>query len=207
LEGPLGLTDKESKPWIYGFRRLEMNLFPDKAMGLVGKGEILNKLMKNIIETVRSAMPTLVKRGIALGFTMILLNVSLAVAEPTTGIEGALALQNDAAVAAADDFGGDFPRRKVSVSMYNAVPGQTDDTPCITANGDNICDPNIGLTAAMNGVPFGTRIMIPALDNAVYTVNDRMNRRYDSTYMDIHVESYTDAIRFGRKNLEIVILN
>ena len=163
--------------------------------------------MKNIIATIQAAVPTLAKRGIALGVTMVLLNVSLAVAEPTTGIEGAAALKDEAAVIVPNDFGGDFPRRTVSISMYNAVPGQTDDTPCITANGDNICDPDKGLTAAMNGVPFGTKIQIPALGNAVYTVNDRMNRRYDSGYMDIHVETRAEALRFGRQNLEIVILN
>lgn len=168
---------------------------------------MLKSNMKYIIETIKAAAPTLVKRGIALGATMTLLSVSMAVAEPTTGIEGALALKNDAAIAAPNDFGGDFPRRTVSVSMYNAVPGQTDDTPCITANGDDICDSDKGLTAAMNGVPFGTKIQIPALGNAVYTINDRMNRRYDSNYMDLHVETRAEAIRFGRQNLEIVILN
>ena len=152
-------------------------------------------------------MPTLAKRGVALAVTMVLLNVSFASAEPTTGIDGSLALKDEAAVTVPNDFGGDFPRRTVSVSMYNAVPGQTDDTPCITANGDNICDPDKGLTAAMNGVPFGTKIQIPALGNAVYTVNDRMNRRYDSGYMDLHVETRAEALRFGRQNLEIVILN
>jgi len=152
-------------------------------------------------------MPMLVKRGIALGITMVLLNVSLAVAEPITGIEGSAAFKDEAAVAAPDDFGGNFPRRKVSMSMYNALPGQTDNTPCITANGDNICDPNKGLTAAMNDVPFGTKFQIPALGNAVYTVNDRMNRRYDSGYVDLHVETRAEALKFGRKNLEIIILN
>lgn len=152
-------------------------------------------------------MPTLLKRGIALGVTMTLLHVSLAVAIPVTGIEGSDALKNDAAVEVTDSFGGDFPHRKVSVSMYNAEPGQTDDTPCFTANGDDICDPNKGLTAAMNGVPFGTKIKIPALGNAVYTINDRMNKRYDSNYMDLHVQTRAEALKFGRQNLEIVILN
>lgn len=183
-----------------------MNLFPDKALGARRKGRDSKLTMKNIIETVRSAMPTLIKRGIALGVTMILLNVSLAVAEPTTGIEGALALKNDAAVAATDDFGGDFPRRKVSMSAYTASVDETDSTPCHTANGDNICDPNKGLTAAMNGVPFGTKIHVPEL-NMTFTINDRMNRRYDSNYMDIHVPTKADAFKFGRQNLEIVILN
>jgi 3D (Asp-Asp-Asp) domain-containing protein len=170
--------------------------------------------MKNLMNTIQAAAPTLVKRGIALGVTMTLLHVSLAVAIPVTGIEGADALKNDAAVAATDDFGGDFPRRKMSVSMYNALPEQTDDSPFITANGDDLRDPELGLTAAMNGVPFGTRIMIPALGNAVYTIDDRMNGRYNpkegEKYPD-HVDLYTkhrkDAIHFGRQNLEIVILN
>src|SRR5688572_16673953 len=111
--------------------------------------------MKHLMTTIQAAIPMLAKRGIALGLTMTLLHVSLAVAEPTTGIEGAVAFKNDAAVAAPDDFGGDFPRRKVSVSKYNSVPGQTDDTPFHTANGDDLRDPSLGPTVAMNGVPFG----------------------------------------------------
>lgn len=155
---------------------------------------------------MKAAVPTLAKRGIALGLTMILLNVSLAVAEPTTGIEGAAALKNDAAVAASHDFGGDFIRRKVSVSKYNALPEQTDSTPFITANGDDLRNPKLGRTAAMNGVKFGTKVFIPDLDITV-TINDRMNARYDSSYMDIYELTKAEALKFGRKNLEIVILN
>lgn len=163
--------------------------------------------MKNIIETIQNATPTLAKRGIALGMTMVLLNVSLAVAEPTTGINGAAALKNDAAVSVPAESGIEPRRMTVSVSAYTASVDETDDTPCHTANGDNICDPNKGLTAAMNGMPFGTKIQIPALGDKVFTINDRMNRRYDSGYMDIHVQTKAEAFKFGRKTLEVIILN
>ncbi len=162
--------------------------------------------MKYLMNSVQDATMTLIKRGIALGITMSLLGVSLAVAEPTTGIEGSAALKTDIALAATDDFGGDFPRHKVSVSMYNADPRQTDDTPFITANGDDLRNPKLGRTAAMNGVPFGTKFFVPKLGITV-TINDRMNKRYDSTYMDIYELTHADALRFGRQNLEIVQLN
>jgi 3D (Asp-Asp-Asp) domain-containing protein len=162
--------------------------------------------MKHIIASIQAAMPTLIKRGVALGITMSLLNVSLAVAIPKTLIEGSAALGNEASASIPADAGIELARRTVSMSAYTASVDETDSTPCHTANGDDICDPNKDLTAAMNDVPFGTKIYVPALDKT-FRINDRMNRRYDSNYMDIHVKTKADAFKFGRQSLEIVILD
>src|SRR6185436_7602190 len=48
---------------------------------------------------------------------------------------------------------------KVVVTAYTSTPDQTDDTPFITASGKHVA-PDI---VALNGVPFGTQLRIPAL--------------------------------------------
>lgn len=171
--------------------------------------------MKNIIVTIQSAMPTLVKRGIALGMTMVLLNVSLAVAEPTNGIEGAAALKNDAAVAATLDLTKVEGRTMiVQASAYN--PGdvnQNDSDPCIGAANTNLCKPGIKAVAS-NDYKLYQELLI---NGEKYIVLDRMNKRYKGGYLDIaiyHGSSAEDvaaakaaALKFGRRTLEIVVLN
>ncbi|MDO8601772.1 MAG: hypothetical protein Q7R62_01405 [bacterium] len=177
--------------------------------------------MKNIMNTLKTMVPTLIKRSVILGVTLSLLQVSFAVAMPVTGIDGSVALKNEAAVTATDDFGGEFHRHMVSVSMYNNDPAQTDSSPNRTANGDNLLDPNLGPTVAMNGRPFGTMVYVPALGKK-FRVNDRMNPRYNPQrgesypdYMDIFLpidpsaptKAKAEALRFGRQTLEVIFLD
>lgn len=66
----------------------------------------------------------------------------------------------------------------MTISAYNSVPGQTDATPCIGAQGTDICEiyatgENI---CAANFVPLGTILSIEGLGEC--TVRDRMNSRY-----------------------------
>lgn len=66
----------------------------------------------------------------------------------------------------------------VTVTAYNSVPGQTDATPCIGAQGTDICEIyNSGENiCAANFVPLGTVLVVEGLGEC--TVRDRMNARY-----------------------------
>ncbi|MFH1632144.1 MAG: hypothetical protein ABIA47_03985 [bacterium] len=89
----------------------------------------------------------------------------------------------------------------VSATAYNSLPGQTDDTPFITASGTTT---RHGVVAA-NFLPIGTRIKIPELyGDEVFIVEDRMNARYWYK-VDIWMEDYDDAIEFGSKYIEIEV--
>jgi 3D (Asp-Asp-Asp) domain-containing protein len=93
----------------------------------------------------------------------------------------------------------------VPVTAYNSLPGQTDSTPCITANGFNLCKNNQQNVIAANFLPFGTKVRFPDYDpNTIYTVQDRMNARYYYR-ADIWMKNRPDAVKFGLQNLKIEI--
>ncbi len=85
----------------------------------------------------------------------------------------------------------------VPISAYNAVPEQTDDTPCITANGFNLCEAEEENVVAANFIKLGARIKIPELyGDKEFIVVDRMNPRY--TYkVDIWKKEIATAKKFG----------
>jgi 3D (Asp-Asp-Asp) domain-containing protein len=89
------------------------------------------------------------------------------------------------------------------VTAYSSTPDQTDSTPFITANGDTVHDGVI----ASNIFPFGTRLQIPSLfGKKIFTVEDRMSSRIKNT-LDIWMPDRQDAIDFGIKSAEIIVLN
>ena len=114
-----------------------------------------------------------------------------------------------------DETGGNLPKnidlvvKSVSthiITAYNSDPAQTDSTPCITANGFNLCEHGIEDTVAANFLPFGTKIRIPELfGDRIFTVRDRMNSRYHSR-LDIWMKSKADAKQFGVKSAIVEVL-
>ena len=86
----------------------------------------------------------------------------------------------------------------VSSTAYAPSPYQTDATPCITAAGTRV-RPG---TVAANFLPFGTLLQI---GDDVYIVEDRMNPRYPNS-VDIFFPSTSEALEFGSKKLDIVII-
>lgn len=92
------------------------------------------------------------------------------------------------------------------MTAYNSDPRQTDDTPCITANGFNVCEHGEEDTIAANFLRFGTKVMIPELfGDRVFVVRDRMNKRY-SQRVDIWMKDYGDAINFGVRVAKIQVI-
>jgi len=96
---------------------------------------------------------------------------------------------------------------KVTITAYNAVPEQTDNTPCITADGTNVClESDINVIAA-NWLPFGARVRIPAaFGDTIFEVHDRMNQRYTNR-IDVLMDSVPQAKQFGLQQLEVEILS
>lgn len=87
--------------------------------------------------------------------------------------------------------------RKVAMTAYNSEPGQTDDSPCITANGFNVCAHGIEDTVAANFLPMGTKVKIPDyFGDRVFVVRDRMNARYQNR-IDVWMLKRSDALKFG----------
>lgn len=95
------------------------------------------------------------------------------------------------------------PEIKAIVSYYTVSANETDDQPCITADGTNACNPKENL-AASNWLPFGTLI---EMDGKIYRVADRMNQRYQKPYIDILVKTKFEARKKGKQNKLIKILN
>lgn len=92
------------------------------------------------------------------------------------------------------------------MTAYNSEPGQTDDSPCITANGFNVCEHGIEDTIAANFLKFGTKVRIPELfGDRIFIVRDRMNKRYSSR-VDIWMLDHSDAIQFGVRVARIEIV-
>jgi len=91
------------------------------------------------------------------------------------------------------------PRHEYTIPLtaYTSEVWQTDDTPCITASGLDVCERNVENVVAANFLPIGTRVRIPELfGDRVFYVEDRMNRRYHYK-MDIWMRDLQDARNFG----------
>jgi len=96
-------------------------------------------------------------------------------------------------------------RLTVVATGYSSTPGQTDSTPFITATGDQVFD---GLVAA-NFLEFGTKVIIPGVFGAkVFTVKDRMNKRYTNRnpgHIDIWFPDEKLARNFGAQAANIIV--
>ncbi|WP_285763834.1 3D domain-containing protein [Biformimicrobium ophioploci] len=97
-------------------------------------------------------------------------------------------------------------KRVVTATAYNSVPGQTDDTPWLAA-WNNKLKPGQKIIAVSRdleklGLTNGAKVEIEGL--GVFTVRDRMNKRWRNK-IDIWMESDVKAARkFGAKKLKIL---
>ncbi|MFH1347494.1 MAG: 3D domain-containing protein [Candidatus Margulisiibacteriota bacterium] len=86
-------------------------------------------------------------------------------------------------------------------TAYNSMESQCDSTPWITASGTRCRE---GVVAA-NHLPIGTKLVIDGFGGQIFTVEDRMNRRYNRR-IDIWFRSYSDAMRFGKRKIRYHVL-
>lgn len=96
-------------------------------------------------------------------------------------------------------------RYTIPVTAYTSEVGQTDESPCITASGLDVCEREMENVVAANFLPLGTRVRIPALyGDRVFYVEDRMNARYNYK-MDIWMQDLVDAKAFGMQYVTIEV--
>jgi len=92
------------------------------------------------------------------------------------------------------------------ITAYNSEVGQTDNTPCSTANGYDLCKNNTEDSIAANFLKFGTKVRIPELfGDRIFVVRDRMNARH-ATRVDVWMKNHSDAMKFGVKTAKIEVL-
>lgn len=94
------------------------------------------------------------------------------------------------------------------VSAYNAGdPFQCDSSPCIAANGENICTAlALGFKrCATNAYPLGTRLLIDGYGECL--VVDRMNSRYQNR-VDVALQAHEKerAIAWGLQRLKVSVI-
>lgn len=98
--------------------------------------------------------------------------------------------------------------KMAEVSAYTSRVAETDSTPCIPADGSNICErfAKGEKMVASNDYKLGTKLKIG--DLGVFTVVDRMARRYTGKgNIDIYMGYDLKGARaFGRKNLIVTEL-
>lgn len=92
---------------------------------------------------------------------------------------------------------------KAIITAYSSTPGETDDTPFVTAAGTAVRDGVV----ANNLLPFGTKIKIPNLyGDKVFVVEDRMNSKKGNNQFDVWFASHEAAEQFGVKIIYVEIL-
>ena len=95
---------------------------------------------------------------------------------------------------------------RLTITAYSSTADQTDSSPCITANGFNLCEHDQEDVIAANFLPFGTKIRLPELfGDRVFTVQDRMHARY-SYRADIWMKTRLAAVKFGARYTTIEVL-
>lgn len=91
---------------------------------------------------------------------------------------------------------------RILATAYSSTPDQTDSSPFITASGTRVHDG----TVAINRVRFGTKVrFLNYRPDKIFTVEDRHNRRL-SPRVDIWLPSRRAALEFGKRTLQMVIV-
>ena len=92
----------------------------------------------------------------------------------------------------------------VSMTAYTSRVKETDSTPCISADGTNICKYD-GCVVASNDYPFDTVVNIEGVGECI--VKDRMSSRFTGkSSMDLYFgHDLEGAMEFGRKKMKVTI--
>lgn len=85
----------------------------------------------------------------------------------------------------------------METTAYNATVEQCGKADGITASGTYVTE---GRTVACNDFPFGTKLLI---GENVYVVEDRCG--YDNV-VDIYFDDHRDAMNWGRKTMEVTVV-
>lgn len=105
------------------------------------------------------------------------------------------------------------PRKTVwvTITAYSSTVDQCDSTPCITANGFDLCssyaERAVADTIAANFMKFGTQVRLPdAFGEQTFVVRDRMNSKYNGqNRIDVWMPTRELAQNFGVKRVKMEI--
>ena len=115
-------------------------------------------------------------------------------------------LEHETALASNPDlswYEREMKKQSVIVTAYNTVPEQTDNSPCIAADGSDICGSS-ECVVANNALPFGTVIELEGFGECV--VRDRMNSRYGGDRIDVSFDKdIAGAKKFGARQAYFVV--
>ena len=89
------------------------------------------------------------------------------------------------------------------MTAYNSTIGQTDSTPCISADASNICKRYAKgeKICASNSYPLGSRLYVDGYGEC--TVADRMNRRYKDRVDVYFGKDVKRARNWGRRKTNV----
>lgn len=103
------------------------------------------------------------------------------------------------------------PKKKIRVlaTAYSSTLDQTDDTPCLTATGYDVCENyaryGAANTIASNFLPLHAIVKIPEFfGDQIFVVRDRMNDRYYNR-LDLWMPTRTQAVRFGVRYVTVEV--
>jgi len=162
------------------------------AVQVLWPGHVVNAANR-VMDSVPSPMP------------VVLTGAVIRPAEPSP-----VMLQGEALAQAQEEWSEQLHAAKPAVavmymtlSAYNSLENQTDGSPYSTAIGSLTRD---GVVAASPNLPIGTRVRFPdQFGDKEFRVEDRMNTRYQNN-IDIWMEDYSDAMKFGRRYAKIEIV-
>jgi 3D (Asp-Asp-Asp) domain-containing protein len=98
-----------------------------------------------------------------------------------------------------------FQKEKTMIKIVTAYwphPSETDETPCISASGMDICQIKKRICAS-NEFPFGTKLLI---DGKVWEVQDRMNPKF-SDRIDLFFKNKKEVEDWGKRKIKVIKLN
>lgn len=138
--------------------------------------------------------------------------------EKTTGVAGVPASQKEGRVTSAPPLSATDPcalpeviceneiyatseAKNQTVYAYSSDVAETDLSPDFTASGFHLVSGS--RVVANNCIPFGTVVRI---DGQIYTVQDRMNKRYGCGAFDIWMETKKEARQWGKRYLPVTVL-
>ena len=89
-----------------------------------------------------------------------------------------------------------------TVTGFNTVKAQTDNTPCIAASGDNICGRK-DVVACPHRLPLGTWVEI---NGRRYECLDRTARKYDGRFDISFDKDIKAALTWGKRRVQVTVL-
>ncbi|MFC4454924.1 hypothetical protein [Deinococcus sonorensis] len=169
--------------------------------------------------TLASATPALPSASVALQAIQTALApvkaASTPVAAPVTSAQSAAAARAAGIQLAQGSARSTGRSAVVRSTAYNSTPGQTDNSPYITATGTRVRFGTVALSRdLLRRFPYGSKITIEDLSgryNAllkgrIFVVEDTMHPRMVNT-VDVWMGTRSEALQWGTRNIRITAVN